>query len=148
MLLLRMTSGWQSIFFFFSKLGLHMLHYYVAVENTVRFWSDSDSYLLWQMVWTVKSKINWLTCFLIVQTIYYLESLLGKIRTEMSETETDKTPLQQKLDEFGQQLSKVRVTVLVAYGCNFKRDCIVQFNACYIQRFTLVSPLLFIKYKN
>ena len=31
----------------------------------------------------------------------------GKIRTEMTETESDKTPLQQKLDEFGQQLSKV-----------------------------------------
>jgi len=31
----------------------------------------------------------------------------GKIRTEMTETETEKTPLQQKLDEFGQQLSKV-----------------------------------------
>lgn len=34
---------------------------------------------------------------------------LGKIRTEMSETETEKTPLQQKLDEFGQQLSKVKL---------------------------------------
>jgi len=33
--------------------------------------------------------------------------LAGKIRTEMTETESDKTPLQQKLDEFGQQLSKV-----------------------------------------
>ena len=33
--------------------------------------------------------------------------LSGKIRTEMTETETEKTPLQQKLDEFGQQLSKV-----------------------------------------
>ena len=33
----------------------------------------------------------------------------GKIRTEMVETETEKTPLQQKLDEFGQQLSKVRL---------------------------------------
>ena len=33
----------------------------------------------------------------------------GKIRTEMSETESDRTPLQQKLDEFGQQLSKVGV---------------------------------------
>ena len=31
----------------------------------------------------------------------------GKIRTEMVETETEKTPLQQKLDEFGNQLSKV-----------------------------------------
>ena len=36
---------------------------------------------------------------------------IGKIRTEMSETETEKTPLQQKLDEFGQQLSKVWLCV-------------------------------------
>jgi len=35
---------------------------------------------------------------------------VGKIRTEMTETESDKTPLQQKLDEFGQQLSKVNNT--------------------------------------
>ena len=34
-------------------------------------------------------------------------ALAGKIRTEMCETETEKTPLQQKLDEFGNQLSKV-----------------------------------------
>jgi len=34
-------------------------------------------------------------------------AVVGKIRTEMTETESDKTPLQQKLDEFGQQLSKV-----------------------------------------
>jgi Ca2+ transporting ATPase len=33
---------------------------------------------------------------------------IGKIRTEMCETEEIKTPLQQKLDEFGEQLSKVR----------------------------------------
>lgn len=32
---------------------------------------------------------------------------LGKIRSVMSETEEEKTPLQQKLDEFGEQLSKV-----------------------------------------
>ena len=32
--------------------------------------------------------------------------LLGKIRDEMMDTETEKTPLQQKLDEFSQQLSK------------------------------------------
>lgn len=34
---------------------------------------------------------------------------LGKIRDEMMETEAEKTPLQQKIDEFGQQLSKVRL---------------------------------------
>jgi Ca2+ transporting ATPase len=39
---------------------------------------------------------------------------IGKIRTEMSETESDRTPLQQKLDEFGQQLSKVISIVCVA----------------------------------
>jgi Ca2+ transporting ATPase len=33
---------------------------------------------------------------------------IGKIRKEMAETEADRTPLQQKLDEFGEQLSKVR----------------------------------------
>ena len=32
---------------------------------------------------------------------------LGKIRSEMAETEEEKTPLQKKLDEFGEQLSKV-----------------------------------------
>jgi hypothetical protein len=31
----------------------------------------------------------------------------GKIRTQMCSTQIEKTPLQQKLDEFGQQLSKV-----------------------------------------
>lgn len=36
-----------------------------------------------------------------------LNTAIGKIRTEMSETEEIKTPLQQKLDEFGEQLSKV-----------------------------------------
>ena len=33
--------------------------------------------------------------------------LVGKIRDEMMNTEAEKTPLQQKLDEFGEQLSKV-----------------------------------------
>jgi P-type Ca2+ transporter type 2A len=32
---------------------------------------------------------------------------LGKIQSVMAETEEEKTPLQQKLDEFGEQLSKV-----------------------------------------
>jgi Ca2+ transporting ATPase len=43
-----------------------------------------------------------------------LNTEIGKIRTEMSETETEKTPLQQKLDEFGQQLSKVISLVCIA----------------------------------
>ena len=32
---------------------------------------------------------------------------IGKIRDEMAATEQERTPLQQKLDEFGEQLSKV-----------------------------------------
>lgn len=36
---------------------------------------------------------------------------IGKIRDEMANTETDKTPLAQKLDEFGEQLSKM-ITVI------------------------------------
>jgi len=43
-----------------------------------------------------------------------LNTEIGKIRTEMVETETEKTPLQQKLDEFGHQLSKVISIVCVA----------------------------------
>jgi Ca2+ transporting ATPase len=43
-----------------------------------------------------------------------LNTEIGKIRTEMTETETERTPLQQKLDEFGQQLSKVISMVCVA----------------------------------
>jgi len=43
-----------------------------------------------------------------------LNTEIGKIRTEMCETETEKTPLQQKLDEFGNQLSKVISIVCVA----------------------------------
>lgn len=33
----------------------------------------------------------------------------------MMDTETEKTPLQQKLDEFGQQLSKVFLTKNMSY---------------------------------
>lgn len=43
-----------------------------------------------------------------------LDTAIGKIRTEMSETEEVKTPLQQKLDEFGEQLSKVISIICVA----------------------------------
>lgn len=39
---------------------------------------------------------------------------IGKIRNEMMDTETERTPLQQKLDEFSQQLSKVITIICVA----------------------------------
>ncbi|XP_074920766.1 sarcoplasmic/endoplasmic reticulum calcium ATPase 1 [Chelonoidis abingdonii] len=39
---------------------------------------------------------------------------IGKIRDEMVATEQEKTPLQQKLDEFGEQLSKVISLICVA----------------------------------
>ncbi|KAJ8312747.1 hypothetical protein KUTeg_010120 [Tegillarca granosa] len=43
-----------------------------------------------------------------------LNTEIGKIRNEMLDTETEKTPLQQKLDEFSQQLSKVITVICVA----------------------------------
>lgn len=43
-----------------------------------------------------------------------LDTEIGRIRTEMAETESEKTPLQQKLDEFGEQLSKVISIICVA----------------------------------
>uniref|UniRef100_A0AC35TRR0 Calcium-transporting ATPase n=1 Tax=Rhabditophanes sp. KR3021 TaxID=114890 RepID=A0AC35TRR0_9BILA len=43
-----------------------------------------------------------------------LSTEIGKIRTEMVETETEKTPLQQKLDEFSEQLSKVIFLICIA----------------------------------
>ncbi|XP_013421498.1 calcium-transporting ATPase sarcoplasmic/endoplasmic reticulum type isoform X1 [Lingula anatina] len=43
-----------------------------------------------------------------------LTTEIGKIRNEMMDTETEKTPLQQKLDEFGEQLSKVISIICVA----------------------------------
>ncbi|CAF4615390.1 unnamed protein product [Rotaria sp. Silwood2] len=43
-----------------------------------------------------------------------LNTEIGKIRSVMTETEEEKTPLQQKLDEFGEQLSKVISVICVA----------------------------------
>ncbi|CAF1120236.1 unnamed protein product, partial [Didymodactylos carnosus] len=43
-----------------------------------------------------------------------LNTEIGKIRSEMAESEEEKTPLQQKLDEFGEQLSKVISIICVA----------------------------------
>ncbi|XP_037790184.1 calcium-transporting ATPase sarcoplasmic/endoplasmic reticulum type-like [Penaeus monodon] len=43
-----------------------------------------------------------------------LGTAIGKIRTQMAETEEIRTPLQQKLDEFGEQLSKVISVICVA----------------------------------
>lgn len=43
-----------------------------------------------------------------------LNTEIGKIRTEMVETEAEKTPLQQKLDEFSNQLSKVITVICIA----------------------------------
>lgn len=44
---------------------------------------------------------------------------IGKIRDEMAATDPERTPLQQKLDQFGEQLSKVcssfRPTLLLSY---------------------------------
>ncbi|CAF1095747.1 unnamed protein product [Rotaria sordida] len=43
-----------------------------------------------------------------------LNTEIGKIRSEMAETEEEKTPLQQKLDEFSEQLSKVITVICIA----------------------------------
>jgi len=43
-----------------------------------------------------------------------LNTAIGMIRTQMAETEEIKTPLQQKLNEFGEQLSKVITVICVA----------------------------------
>jgi P-type Ca2+ transporter type 2A len=43
-----------------------------------------------------------------------LSTEIGKIRTEMSETVEESTPLQKKLDEFGEQLSKVITLICIA----------------------------------
>uniref|UniRef100_A0A2P2HWC7 Calcium-transporting ATPase n=1 Tax=Hirondellea gigas TaxID=1518452 RepID=A0A2P2HWC7_9CRUS len=43
-----------------------------------------------------------------------LNTAIGMIRTQMAQTEEQKTPLQKKLDEFGEQLSKVISIICVA----------------------------------
>lgn len=43
-----------------------------------------------------------------------LSTAIGRIRTQMVETEEMKTPLQAKLDEFGEQLSKVITLICIA----------------------------------
>ncbi|NWZ94273.1 AT2A3 ATPase, partial [Nesospiza acunhae] len=48
---------------------------------------------------------------IVIATGVYTE--IGKIRNQMVETEPEKTPLQQKLDEFSQQLSKVIFLVCI-----------------------------------
>ena len=48
-----------------------------------------------------------------------LNTQIGKIRDQMAETEEDKSPLKQKIDEFGQQLSKVWCAMRHG-GCAFK----------------------------
>lgn len=45
-----------------------------------------------------------------------LDTEIGKIRNQMMDTEQERTPLQQKLDEFGSQLSKVRSITLVHFN--------------------------------
>lgn len=40
-----------------------------------------------------------------------VQTEIGKIRDEMASTDPERTPLQQKLDQFGEQLSKVRTSV-------------------------------------
>lgn len=37
-----------------------------------------------------------------------VQTEIGKIRDEMASTDAERTPLQQKLDQFGEQLSKAR----------------------------------------
>ena len=44
---------------------------------------------------------------------------IGKIRDQMAETESDKTPLQMKLDEFSEQLSKVSILFESSQALNF-----------------------------
>ena len=47
---------------------------------------------------------------LMLKAYFYIRLyIVGKIRDEMVETTSEKTPLQCKLDEFGEQLSKVCV---------------------------------------
>ncbi|KAF7710196.1 hypothetical protein HF521_009068 [Silurus meridionalis] len=48
-----------------------------------------------------------------------VQTEIGKIRDEMAATDPERTPLQQKLDQFGEQLSKVITVICVAvWGIN------------------------------
>ncbi|MEQ2236186.1 Sarcoplasmic/endoplasmic reticulum calcium ATPase 1, partial [Ilyodon furcidens] len=48
-----------------------------------------------------------------------VQTEIGKIRDEMASTDPERTPLQQKLDQFGEQLSKVISVICVAvWGIN------------------------------
>lgn len=58
-----------------------------------------------------------------------LNTAIGQIRTQMAETEEIKTPLQQKLDEFGEQLSKVGPGSSVA-GLTWRLTCLVRCRIC------------------
>lgn len=40
-----------------------------------------------------------------------VQTEIGKIRDEMASTDPERTPLQQKLDQFGEQLSKARASL-------------------------------------
>ncbi len=44
---------------------------------------------------------------------------IGKIRDEMAATDPERTPLQQKLDQFGEQLSKVGNSIICALSFLF-----------------------------
>ena len=60
-----------------------------------------------------------------------LNTQIGKIRDQMVETEEDKSPLKQKIDEFGQQLSKVGWGVIGIYliwgviGFVERKECVL-----------------------
>lgn len=55
---------------------------------------------------------------------------IGKIRDEMASTEQERTPLQQKLDEFGQQLSKVLTHCFLNYKMIVKNLSSVFLSKC------------------
>lgn len=51
---------------------------------------------------------------------------IGKIRDEMAATDPERTPLQQKLDQFGEQLSKVGNTIFCALFIFFCHSIVVE----------------------
>jgi magnesium-transporting ATPase (P-type) len=60
----------------------------------------------------------------------WLFFVTGKIRTQMCATQIEKTPLQQKLDEFGQQLSKVCLTRDIVVKTVYSSNYAGQFDGC------------------